>query len=329
MTAVRTTLALALALAVAVGCSSGEPAANSPSATAPYEPVLEGTYRLDLDGEQALVNGKPMHAPPAPSLFAFRSACSHTGCIATGTLLQGDDKSRATNFVITLDYVRGGWQMVAGNTFACPDQSTVPGIVAWSFKPGADREFAGTYYAIHAGGADCVTAMQAPMTLKRVADVDPTVAVADPRTVPAFSPSAPEGLRGRYTETSTYRGDGAPPTADAVEINAHAVEMTTMCVRNTDECWTLQTETYDGATVESPLTFADGKWSVSRRPSRSKGCVDHANAKLVLHADYPMPLPALDPLKRLAGTEVFDFSSPGTQCAGAYAYDTVLERTGS
>jgi hypothetical protein len=329
MTAVRTTIALALALTVAVGCSSGRPAANSPSAAPLAEPVLDGTYRLDLDGQHASVNGKSMHAPPAPSLFAFRSSCSPAGCVATGTLLQGDDRTRATNFTITVDYVHGGWKMVAGNTFTCPDNSTVPGIVAWDFKPGPDKELAGTYYAVHAGSADCVTAMQAPMTLKRVADVDPAVRVADPRAVPPLSPSAPEGLRGKYTETNTYLGDGTPPSAETVEVNAQAVEMTTMCVRNTDQCWTLQTETYDGATVEWPMTFAGGNWSVSRRPSSGKGCPAHASAKLVMHADYPMPMPALDPVKRLIGTELFDFSGPGTQCPGSYAYNTVLERTGS
>jgi hypothetical protein len=329
MTAVRTTIALALVLAVVVGCSSGELTATSPSTAPLTEPVLDGTYRLDLDGQRASVNGKPMHAPPAPSLFALRSACSHTGCVATGTLLQGDDKSRATNFTITLDYVGGGWQTVAGNTFSCPDGSTVPGIVAWLFKSGPDKEFAGTYYAVHAGSADCVTAMQAPMTLKRIADVDPAIPVADPRAVPAYAPSAPEGLRGRYSETSTYLGDGTPPSADTAEVNAHAVELTTMCVRNTDQCWTLQTETYDGATVEWPMMYADGKWSVSRRPSSGRGCPDHSNATLVMHADYPMPLPALNPVKRLTGTEVFDFSGPGGQCAGSYAYNTVLERTSS
>jgi hypothetical protein len=329
MTAVRTTIALALALAVAVGCSSGQPAANSPSAPSPKGPVLDGTYRLDLDGQQALVNGKPMHAPPAPSFFAFRSACSHTGCVATGTLLRDDNLGRATNFTMTLDYVRGGWQMVAANTFTCPDNSTVPGIVAWLFKPGPDREFAGTYYAVHTMGVDCVTALQAPMTLKRVGDVDPGVAVADPRGVPALSPSAPEGLRGRYAQTSTYRGDGTPPSADIIEVNARAVEMATMCVRNTDQCWTLETETYDGATVEWPLMFAGGRWSVSRRASRGEGCPNHTTAKLVMHEEYPMPLPALNPVNRITGTETFDFDSPNTQCAAAYAYDTVLKRTGS
>jgi hypothetical protein len=149
---------------------------------------------------------------------------------------------RATNFIITLDYVRGGWKTVLDNIFTCQDNSAVPVIVAWFFKANPDQEFAGTYYAVHTAGVDCVTALQAPMTLKRVGDVDPGVAVADPRGVPALSPSAPEGLRGRYIQTSTYRGDGTPPLADTIEVNARAVEMATMCVGNTDQCWTLETE---------------------------------------------------------------------------------------
>jgi hypothetical protein len=75
--------------------------------------------------------------------------------------------------------------------------------------------------------------------------------------------------------------------------------------------------------------FAGGRWSVSRRASRSAGCPDHTSAELVMHEDCPMPLPALNPVNRMTGTEIFDFDSPGTQCASAYAYDTVLERTSS
>ncbi|CAN5588485.1 hypothetical protein BH09ACT8_BH09ACT8_63440 [soil metagenome] len=323
-------IAVALAMSLATGCSSGTPVAKPPPpAAAVDEPALDGTYRLDLDGKRVLVNGKAMHAPPAPSLFAFRSACSHTGCVATGTLLQGDDPKHATNYTVVLDYVDGGWQMAAPNTFSCSDGSTSPGVVAWFVKPGPDRSLVGTYYATHAVGVDCVSAMQAPMTLNRVGDVDHGVPVADPHAVTALSASAPDGLRGRYRQVNTYRGQGAPPSNDEIELQAKAVDMMTMCVRNTEQCWALATANYDGKTVQWPMAFANGVWSVGRRASHGEDCPNQSTTEMVMHSDYPMPQPPLNPVPKLTGTESFDFHSPNTPCAGAFDYDSVLERTGS
>lgn len=322
------TMTVLVVLTVAMGCSSGEPAKTAHSEAVHDGPVLDGTYRMDLDGNHLSVNGKPMHAPPAPSSFAFRSACSHTGCVATGTLLQDNDIHHAANFTVILDYVHGDWQMVAANSFPCADGSTTNGILAWFLKPGPNRSLAGTYYGVHTGGIDCAAALQAPMTLTRVGDADPAITVANPRAVAALSPSAPEGLRGKYKQTNTYRGDGSPPSTNAIEVDADAVEIKTMCVRDTDQCWALATATYGGATAEWPLVFDDGMWSVSRRASGSEGCPNHTTTKMVMHADYPMPPPVLNPMPRLKGTETLDFNSLDTPCAGLFTYDTVLERTG-
>jgi hypothetical protein len=316
-----------LASAVVVGCASGEPTKPARPEAVHDGPVLDGTYRMDLDGNHLSVNGKPVHAPPAPSLFAFRSACSHSGCVATGTLLQDNNIHRAANFTVILDYVRGDWQMVTVNSFACADGSTATGILAWSLKPQPNRSLAGTYYGAHAGGVDCAAALHAPMTLTRVGDIDPAVKVADPHAVAALSASAPEGLRGTYKQITTYRGAGAAPSTNAVEIDADAVEIKTMCVRNTDQCWALATATYGGRTAEWPLAFADGAWSVNRRASGMESCPDHTTTKMAVHADYPMPPPVLNPMPRLSGSETLDFNSPATPCAGSFTYDTVLVRT--
>jgi hypothetical protein len=327
---VRAAIAVASAMSMVMGCSSGAPVAKqAPPAVAVDEPVLDGTYRLDLDGKRVQVNGKAMHAPPAPSLFAFRSACSHTGCIATGTLLQGDDAKHAASYTVVLDYVSGGWQMASPNTFSCSDGSTSPGVVAWFVKPGPDRSLVGTYYATHAVGVDCVSAMQAPMTLTRVGDVERGVPVADPRAVTALSASAPDGLKGRYRQVSTYRGPGEAPPNDEIELESKTVEMMTMCVRNTEQCWALATANFDGATVQWPMVFANGVWSVSRRASHNEGCPNRSTTEMVMHSDYPMPQPPLNPVPKLTGTESFDFHSASTPCAGAFDYDSVLERTGS
>jgi hypothetical protein len=328
MKLVRATIAAALALTVAMGCSPGEQAKTDRPEAAHDVPVLDGTYRMDLDGNHLSVNGKPVHAPPAPSMFAFRSECSHSGCVATGTLLQDKDIHHAANFTVILDYVRGDWRMVTVNSFPCDDGSTTDGILAWVLKPGPNGSLAGIYYGAHAGGADCAAVLHAPMTLTRVGDVDPAVPVADPHAVPALTASAPEGFRGNYKQVDTYRGAGPPPSIDAVEIDADAVQIKTMCVRNTDQCWALATAAYGGKTAEWPLAFADGKWSVSRRASGRQSCPDHTTATTVLHADYPMPPPVLNPMPRLTGAETLDFNSPSTSCAGSFTYSTVLQRTG-
>ncbi|MET0698701.1 MAG: hypothetical protein ABWY93_03470 [Mycobacterium sp.] len=328
MRLVRATIAAVLALTVAMGCSPSEPAKTDRPEAVHEGPVLDGTYRMDLDGNHLSVNGKPVHAPPAPSMFAFRSACSPSGCVATGTLLQGNDIHRAANFTVILDYVRGDWRMVTVNSFPCDDGAATDGILAWVLKPGPTGSLAGTYYGAHAGGVDCAAALHAPMTMTRVGEVDPAVPVADPHTIPALAVSAPEGFRGNYKQIDTYRGPGAPPSTDAVEIDADAVDITTMCVRNTDQCWALAAAHYGGKTAEWPLAFADGKWSVLRRASGHESCPDHTTATTVLHADYLMPPPVLNPMPRLAGAETLDFNSPTTPCAGSFTYSTVLERTG-
>jgi hypothetical protein len=311
-------IAAALGLAVAMGCSSGEPSKESGSTAANNGPVLDGTYRVDLDGKQRLGNGMPMPIAPISNPYAFRSACSPTGCVATGTLLHGDDIKRAADFAVTLDYVDGGWQMVAADTFTCDDGSTTPGISAWFLKPGPNGSLAGTFYAAHAVGIDCVAALEAPLSLTRVGDVDPGVAIADPGAVAGLSPSAPEALRGKYRQTNTYRGEGITPSTDAVA-------MKTMCVRNTDQCWTLATATSGSATAEWPLMFTDGKWSVTGRASRDQRCSNGSSASTVIHTEYTMPQPVPYPIPRLTGTRTLDFSGP---CTGSYAYDLVLERTG-
>jgi len=313
------TVAAALGLAVATGCSSGEPSKESGSTAAHNGPVLDGTYRVDLDGKQRLGNGTPMPIAPISNSYAFRSTCSPTGCVAAATLLQRDDIKRAANFPVILDYVDGGWQMVTADTFTCRDGSTTPGISAWFLKPGPNGSLVGTFYSAQAARIDCVATLQAPLSLTRVGDVDPGVAIADPSAVAAFSPSAPEALRGKYNQTNTYRGEGTKPPSTGV------VEMKTMCVRNTDQCWTLAARTSGSATVEFPLLFADGKWSLDVRASRDQRCTNGSNAKTVIHTEYTMPQPAPNPIPRLTGTETFDFSG---QCTGSYAYDSVLERTG-
>lgn len=60
--------------------------------------VVEGTYRVDIDWAKQTENGAPAPSSDntnATSWWAFRSYCSTTGCVATGTVLDNKDQQLA------------------------------------------------------------------------------------------------------------------------------------------------------------------------------------------------------------------------------------------
>ncbi|ETZ98427.1 putative serine/threonine-kinase pknI domain protein [Mycobacterium kansasii 824] len=66
-------------------------AAKPPAAAEPPPAaVLEGTYRVDIDWAKQTENGAPASSSDktnSSSWWAFRSFCSSTGCVASGTVL--------------------------------------------------------------------------------------------------------------------------------------------------------------------------------------------------------------------------------------------------
>ncbi len=145
-------------------------------------PVLDGTYRLDFDFAKTTVNGAPypMNAADATSLWAFRSSCSSTGCVATASKL-GADKTDVFKFV------DGRWQdLPVQQQIPCnangPDTATETVVYVLSLQPQADGTLSGgmtsttqTSECGHQG-----TVVLTPTVATRIGDVPPGVNVADP-----------------------------------------------------------------------------------------------------------------------------------------------------
>ena len=90
----------------------GPAAQSSTRDPAVVGPVLDGTYRVDLDFQHQSLNGSPNPQPNATGWWAFRSTCTPTGCVATATKLDAD-LNQAPNIPGSTDVFRfldGHWQ---------------------------------------------------------------------------------------------------------------------------------------------------------------------------------------------------------------------------
>jgi serine/threonine protein kinase, bacterial len=172
---------------------------NTASKPPPPAAVLDGTYRLDFDQAKLTNNGAPGAGPLFTEWWAFRSSCTSTGCVATGTQL--DDKNHQVaatpSHTADLHFRDGHWQRTP---FQSPIQSQrclgADGKISagedtasntWSVEPQLDGTlrgiFSGTGLTNKCGNEGAV--MQMPLVLTRTGDVPPSVTVADPATVTA------------------------------------------------------------------------------------------------------------------------------------------------
>ncbi|MGH3596084.1 MAG: serine/threonine-protein kinase [Mycobacterium sp.] len=77
--------------------------------------MLDGSYRVDVNRAQQTYNDTPAPQPPNVSTWwAFRTSCTPTGCVATGTLLDDTDHQRVSptggTKPLVLDFRDGAWQ---------------------------------------------------------------------------------------------------------------------------------------------------------------------------------------------------------------------------
>ncbi|GAB4906941.1 hypothetical protein MAHJHV30_18100 [Mycobacterium avium subsp. hominissuis] len=170
----------------------------------PPAAVLDGSYRVNWDFTKRTNNGapapitKPADAPADNAAWwAFRSSCTQTGCVATGTLLDLKNHQVASTPLHTaeLHFVNGHWLRTpvkakeAGSRCLGADNKIVPGeyteVVIWALEPQPDNSLKGqatvTPVTNECGMAGAV--FQTPLTLTRVGDTPATVTVADPATV--------------------------------------------------------------------------------------------------------------------------------------------------
>jgi serine/threonine-protein kinase len=179
---------------------------SSPGAA---QPVLDGAYRLDYDRAKQSSNGVIPNNGAQTSWWAFNSACTSTGCAATGTKLDNvnhqGEKTTGTGNTGVLHFVDGHWQSAprelqtqCGAARGTQTATQVETVV-WSLTPQPDGTLHGvqtqTVQSNECGAQGAM--LRIPVVATRVGDVPPGVAVADPAqasantAVPATASSAP------------------------------------------------------------------------------------------------------------------------------------------
>jgi hypothetical protein len=155
----------------------------SPPAPAVAGPVLDGTYRMDIDpGDD-----------PTTSWWGFRSVCTAAGCVAAGSRLADINHHEATGDSHVFHFADGHWQDTPylKTGAACPHQNaTFAGTQSWSLEPQADGTLRGTssITVLTNGCGNGGAVFQSPMVATRTGDLAPTVTVADPALFEAPTP---------------------------------------------------------------------------------------------------------------------------------------------
>ena len=209
---------------------------NATSAASAAQPVLNGAYRLDYDRAKQTSNGVIGTSGAQTSWWAFLSACTATGCAATGTKLDNTDhdaaKTTGSGNTGVLHFVDGHWQSAprelqtqcraAHGTQTLTEAETV----VWSLTPQPDGTLRGvqtqTVQSNECGAQGAI--LRIPVVASRVGDVPAGVNVADPAqasantAVPATAPSAPV-LGGVCTDVDKLAYDAGANTQIVCEAN--------------------------------------------------------------------------------------------------------------
>jgi serine/threonine-protein kinase len=236
---------------------------NTASRPAPAAAVLDGTYRLDFDLAKQTANGAPApstdHSNP---WWAFRSSCTSTGCVATGTQLDEKNHQVAATPTHTAEFhfVDGLWQRTPVQTQAeyprClgADGKVVAGAdtetVGWSLEPQPDGTLRGVWSdtALTNECGNAGTVWQAPLAATRTGDVPPTVTVADSAAVIATP----------VTQNPIPAVAGVTPVLNGTFQVVHE--------------WSQQTE--NGQAIHDPAPPApSSEWYALRSLCTSAGCI--------------------------------------------------------
>jgi hypothetical protein len=185
----------------------GPAAQSSTQDPAVARPVLDGTYRVDLDFQHQRLNDSPNPQPNATGWWAFRSTCTPTGCVASATKLDANlnQTPKIPGSTDVFHFVDGRWQNAPTpypGDQGCPGVGTVPvtmvGHSSWTPQP--DGTFQGVQTATTQTDV-CGTGGEVylvPFVATRIGDVPPSVTVADPasfeaRPAPATAPPRTRG----------------------------------------------------------------------------------------------------------------------------------------
>jgi len=155
---------------------------------------------VDYDWAKQTANGAPTTGDPATpqttNWWAFRSSCTPTGCVATGSRLAETNHNEARGFARVLRFADGHWQdtpylhppeQCRGTSGTATDTSTL----SWSLEPQPDGTLRGvqteTVLTNECGNQGMV--YRTPVVATRTDDVPHSVTIADPALFAA--PHAP------------------------------------------------------------------------------------------------------------------------------------------
>jgi serine/threonine protein kinase, bacterial len=213
-------------------------ATTSPSsASALAAPPLNGSYRLDYDRSKQTSNGVIRNNGGDTTWWAFSSACTASGCAATGTKLDeaNHQTAKTTGSANTgvLHFVDGHWQSEPRQLQAqCQKARGAPAVtesetVVWSMTPEPDGTLRGvqtqTVQSNECGSQGAT--LRVPVVASRTGDVPPDITVADPAqaanttATPVGAPS-PAVLGGPCTDIDKLGYDSTANEQVVCEANA-------------------------------------------------------------------------------------------------------------
>jgi hypothetical protein len=290
-------------------------------------PQLNGLYELALPSEGVTQNGKPVNDPQVQHgsmVWAFRSACSDTGCVATGSLLKDKPPAPPAQQMV-FDFVGGRWLGVAEMNSSCKDPQSgqsrdAPVWMSFSLEPHENGTLTGT--AQNVGLDACRGIIERPVTATRKANIPAAVTVNDPakESPPVTSPA--QSFRGRYS--MTYAGEDEPASTWMAD---------TLCVRSGDKCVTLLNVTPNPSSGSAPYTdeiaFANGQWTqvlpLGQQPcSPGSGGPTTNTTRFIDFALPPQPVP--NPIPVLSVNQRVERT--GDACPGTFTTTASLNRTG-
>lgn len=149
--------------------------------------VFDGTYRVDVEYTKTTIeNGRqPTSSTDGAEWWTFRSACSDSGCVATGAMLDDSNHREAAGSSIVLQLGNGRWEDVGHPTLiACQGGQGGEHAVKsnWSLQSNPDGVLTGfrTLSVITNGCGGAGALARTPLRAVRVGDVPTSVILADP-----------------------------------------------------------------------------------------------------------------------------------------------------
>jgi serine/threonine-protein kinase len=163
--------------AVAALCFAAASTASAHAA----DPVLNGTYRLDFDGQHRTIAGAASPTTNTSATYTFTSSCGQSGCAAHATLLNTNDTEpvSAHNPDLTLQFTDGAWQVSLPYDSPCEDGTTRNQLLTWSLTPQAGDDVLSGFRIVATAGGSCagdqLGPLAQPMTATRVGSAAPGV----------------------------------------------------------------------------------------------------------------------------------------------------------